>query len=184
MRLGWSVYVCVFALACGGDDGPASNGGLNGGSNGGTNGDDCGGGSFSLDWTGGLTGSASGDCVVTVVTGAVGTVPGEVNVSVIEERPGGSNLGLTLRINRDTLAPIQAVFTPEPGTEIGCNESDVFQMDAFDGTVEFTRREADGFELSIDINLSCSDGADVDPVDDFALRLTGTIAGSRDLTDL
>ena len=145
--------------------------------------DTCGGGDFDLTWTGGLDGGATGDCVVAVTTQGAGTIPGEFSISAIEERAGEDNVGLLIRINRETLAPIQAVLTPEPGGEIGCNESDVFMMGNFDGTVEFTRREADGFELSVDINLSCSDDAETDPRPDFDLRLTGTIAGTRDLTD-
>lgn len=181
MRWNLGILLCVIGLACGGDDNPSlSNGGANGGTNGG---DRCGGGSFELSWTGGdLGGDASGDCVVTVVTDAIGAVPAELSVSVIEERPDEDNRGLTLRINRESLAPIQAVFTPEPGSEIACNESDVFMTGAFDGTVTFTRRDADGFDLTLDINLSCSDDAETNPKPDFDLRLTGTISGTRDLT--
>lgn len=105
-----------------------------------------------------------------------GVVPPEVTVSAVEEN-AGDNVGLTLRIHRDTEAPIQAVLSLRE--DVGCNESDALMMGNFDGTVDFTRRDADGFEISLDINMSCTDDT-TDPSSDFDLRLVGTVAGDRD----
>lgn len=142
-------------------------------------GDDCGGGDFQFTWSGELAGEASDDCVVTVLSDGTddGVVPPVVTVSALDESGTAENIGLTLRIHRETEAPIQAILSLRD--DVGCNESDVLATGEFDGTVEFTRRDAAGFAITFDINLSCSDETTT-PRTDFELHLVGTVEGSRD----
>lgn len=171
MRLVTATCVAGLLAACGGETDNGGNG---------QGGSDCSGGSFDLSWTGGESGQASGDCVVTVLSDGTsdGVVPPEVNVSVIEEGMS-ENVGFTLRVNRTTETPIQAILSLRE--DVGCNEADVLMMGNFDGTVEFTRRDADGFAIDLDINFSCFDDSESTPMPGFELRVVGSIEGSRDV---
>ena len=176
MRVASIALACSLALACGGESDPGTgNGNSNGnGVNGGSN---CSGGQFDLEWTRDRSGQASGDCVVTTVSDTNGMIPGEYIISAIEEGPG-DDVAVTLRINRDTLAPIQAILSL--GDDIGCNESDVFMMGNFEGALTFERRDADGFDLAIVVNMACTDETGAELVN-FEVQLTGTVSGSREL---
>jgi len=174
MRYLLSVFACSLAFACGGEDGPGSGTGGNGGNGG--NGSNCGGGQFDIEWTRDRSGQASGDCVVTTVSSTNGPIPGEYLISVVEEG-SGELATATFRINRDTLDPIGAVFSP--ADDVVCAESAGFDGN-FEGALTFNRRDANGFELSVVANMGCTDETQAEPVN-FEVQLTGTVSGSREL---
>jgi len=177
-KRGLSVFAVSLAAGCGGADGEGAGANANGANGNGLDGDSCSGGDFQMAWSGDATGSITGDCVVSVRSSGTddGVVPPTVTITAAEEG-GDFNRGLSLRIHRETEAPIQAVFSPSE--DVGCSESDVFSTGAFDGTVEFTRRDTDGYAVSFDINMSCSDDS-VDPPLDSTIQLVGTLSGSSD----
>jgi hypothetical protein len=165
--------------ACGGDDGTGdngSNGSANGSANGG--GDNCSGGAFTINWTGDRSGSATGDCVVSVFlsSGLQGSI------SALEENAqGGGETSLILNFNRPELTLAFAVFSaPELGEDAACGVGDFI-----DGTIEdavnFTRNDETGFSLDfafpvvccLDGGLACDESLALD------LQVSGTISSDN-----
>lgn len=160
-------------LACGQGDGSTEDNGFSGG-------DGCSGASFTLNYSGDRSGSATGDCVVSVFldSSPIGTI------SAVEENEAvGGGASLILTFNQPDLTLQSGVFSDSRfGEEAACAVVDIF-----DGTVEnavsFTRNDDSGYDLVFDVPLECcgDGGLACDESNGFNLRVSGTLSEDRPL---